>query len=307
MTQLSFDGKVAIVTGAGGERNLGRAYATCLASRGARVVVNDVHDGAERVAKEIAGEGGEAVAAVHSISEEAGANAIVQTALDSWGRVDVLVNNGGAMLFAGFDEMTSDDTKLMVDTHVMGAVWMSRAVWPHFRAQGQGRIVNALSTATGAPRVMYTTAKYALFGLTYGLAVAGHRVGIACNGIVPLAGTDATQRTVPEGDMKQMMMTMMLPEQVAAAVCFLAHDDCPVNGEAIFAAAGRVKLFDDVRAREGDADGGLGSLMTGGYFNPDLTAEDVRDHWGEIVGPEYRPVAFPDAAQDEVVPYQPSA
>src|SRR5271155_738325 len=256
MSEMRFDGQVAIVTGAGGHFNLGRAYGRLLGSRGAKVVVNDIlidddgRSGAQRVASEIIAAGGEAVADTHSIDSEEGAAAIVATAIDTWGRVDILVNNGGAMIFALIDEMSSSDTKKMVDTHLMGAIWMTRAVWPYFKSQGYGRIVMALSTATGMQRVMYGTVKGAMRALSYGVAISGAEYGIKCNGIVPLAGTDAMSNTVIESPAKQMLLNMS-PDLVAPAVAILAHKDCPVNGEEVFSMGGRVSLFEDVRSREG--------------------------------------------------------
>jgi NAD(P)-dependent dehydrogenase (short-subunit alcohol dehydrogenase family) len=304
---LRFDERVAIVTGAGGENNLGRAYAMELAARGAKVVVNDSReDGDARVVDEITAAGGEAIASVRDIAQETTADAVVQAALDAWGRVDVLVNNGGRMVFAFFDEMSSADTKAIIDSHVLGAVWMSRAVWPHLEAQGYGRIVNALSTANGIQRVIYGTAKAALFGLTYGLALSGREHGIRCNGIVPLAGTDAMERTVEEGPMKAMLMAQMRAELVAPVVAYLAHEECPVTGEAIFAAGGRVALFHDEPTREGDG-GPMAALMTGGYASATLTAEEVRERWSDIVGADFRPLEFPDEAALGMLhrPYQP--
>jgi NAD(P)-dependent dehydrogenase (short-subunit alcohol dehydrogenase family) len=308
VSEVRFDGKVAIVTGAGGEKNLGRAYAMLLGARGAEVVVNDINAaGAERVAKEIVAGGGSAVADSHDISDEASANAIVQTAIDTYGRIDVLVNNGGAMIFAEFDEMTSGDTRKMVDTHLMGAIWMSRAVWPHFKAQHSGRIVMALSTAFGMTRVMYATVKGGMIALNYALAMAGAPHGISCNGIVPLAGTDAMDRTTPDGPMKQMMLGLKA-ELVAPAAMFLASDECGVSGEEIFAMGGRVNRWVYSPMREGDDQMAM-MTSAAGYADPELTLEGVRDHWAEILGDDYRPLVFPDEAAmgASSMPYEPTS
>ncbi|MEE3754314.1 SDR family NAD(P)-dependent oxidoreductase [Mycobacterium intracellulare] len=151
MTELRFDGRVAIVTGAGGqEPSLGRSHAKLLAQRGAKVVVNDLGVGpdgrnvlranAEQVADEICAAGGEAVADLHSVADEDGARRVVQTALDVWGRVDILVNNAGVCFMAHFDEISDADLRNVIDVHLMGTVWMCRAAWPHMRDAGYGRM-----------------------------------------------------------------------------------------------------------------------------------------------------------------------
>lgn len=313
MNELRFDGQVAIVTGAGGHVNLGRSYARLLGSRGAKVVVNDILDadggensGANRVAREIVDAGGEAVGDTHSIDTEDGATAIVQTAVDAWGQVDILVNNAGAMIFAKLDEMSSADSRKMIDTHLMGALWMTRAVWPHFKAQRYGRIVMALSTASGLQRVMYGTVKGGMRALNYGVALSGQPYGIKCNGIVPLAGTDAMSRTVMDGPAKTMLQQMS-PDLVAPAVGVLAHRECPVNGEEIFASGGRVSLFADVRPREGDDLMAMAFGSGPAYTNPDISIDDLYENWDQVVGTDFRPLIFPDEAAIGLVhePYRP--
>jgi NAD(P)-dependent dehydrogenase (short-subunit alcohol dehydrogenase family) len=302
MSDLRFDGKVAIITGAGGQHNLGRAYAMLLGARGAKVVVNDINEaGAERVAKEIVAAGGEAIADAHDISTSANAQAIVERAVDTWGRIDILVNNGGAMIFADFDEMTDGDMEKMIDSHLMGALWMARAVWPHFKAQHSGRIVMALSTAVGTQRVMYATAKGGMLTLNYALAMAGAPHGIACNGVEPLAWTDAAARTTGDGPMAEMMKALK-PELVAPVVAYLAHEDCEVTGEKIRAMGGRANRYEYGLMREGDDP--IAAMMSGGYTNPELTIEDLRDHWDEVLGADYRPLVFMDEAAMGGTPVQ---
>src|ERR1700741_1882619 len=179
MGELRFDGRTAIVTGAGGNPSLGRAHALLLARRGANVVVNDIgrdpetpgYSGAasaEAVAEEIRALGGRAVADTHSVASEAGGVAIVETALSAFGRIDILVNNAGVSIAAGFEEMTARDFQRHIDVNLMGAVWTCRAAWPHMRRQGYGRIVNTTSGAMAgfAALVAYGTSKGGLWAFT---------------------------------------------------------------------------------------------------------------------------------------------
>lgn len=295
MTDLRFDGQVAIVTGAGGRHNLGRAFSRLLAAHGAKVVVNDViKEGAERVAQEIRDAGGEAIADSHDIGKEANAQAIVKAAIDKWGRLDILVNNGGVILTKHFDEQSPAEVDAQIDSHFKGATWMSYAAWPHFKKQRRGRIVNIISTAAGRQRVMYYAVKGGMNYLTYALAMAGSDFGIKVNAVIPLAGTDATVKNTPEGAGRDFLMTMS-PDLIAPIVGVLAHESCPVNGEEFLAMNGLVQRYIYVKPREGDASPGLPGLggPGGGYTNANLTMGDVVDHWNEIVGPDFRPLAFP--------------
>ena len=141
MSEMRFDGQVAIVTGAGGNPSLGRAYAMLLASRGAKVVVNDNGVGPdgrggrpahpENVVKEITEAGGEAVLDTNSVADHGSAEAVVQTALDAWGKVDILINNAGVVALAEIDEVTPSDIETILAAHLFGSIWMTRAVWPH--------------------------------------------------------------------------------------------------------------------------------------------------------------------------------
>jgi NAD(P)-dependent dehydrogenase (short-subunit alcohol dehydrogenase family) len=176
--QLRFDERVAIVTGAGGNPGLGRSYALALAERGARVVVNDVGGGPDgrgiapvdpqKVVDEIVALGGEAVADRNSVAEVDSARAIVQTALDAWGRVDILINNAGVNIPALFSEIDSRDIERTIAVHLLGTIWMCRAAWPAMSGQGYGRIVNISSgTALGQRYLaVYGAAKGGVLGLT---------------------------------------------------------------------------------------------------------------------------------------------
>ncbi|HEY6533403.1 MAG TPA: SDR family NAD(P)-dependent oxidoreductase [Acidimicrobiales bacterium] len=251
---LRFDGRVAIVTGAGSNPGLGRAYARLLAARGAKVVVNDLGVGgdgrgdhpsdARSVTAEIVADGGEAIADEHSVADEAGARAIVQTAVDAWGRVDVVINNAGVCIPTRFDEVTPADIRTMIDVHVMGSIWMCRSVWPLMREAGYGRIVNTTSGAVfGEPWLtVYGTAKAGIFGLTRGLALEGAPLGIGVNAVSPSAATSAAVNTfeMPE-EWLEGFSESLPPDAVAAPVCFLAHESCELSGTMIDVASGHVK------------------------------------------------------------------
>jgi NAD(P)-dependent dehydrogenase (short-subunit alcohol dehydrogenase family) len=296
VAELRFDGRVAIVTGAGGNPSLGRAFAHLLAARGAKVVVNDLGVGpdgrglerahADVVAREIVDAGGEAVADTNSVAEEESARAIVQTALDAWGRVDILVNNAGVCVLASFEEVSAADIRRQVEVHLFGNIWMSRAVWPHMIGAGYGRVVNIVSGAMfgGMPRVVaYGAAKGGIFGLTRGLAGEGHAHGIRVNALGPAAGTKAHQHLQLPSDMLTMMMERMPPELVAPVVAFLAHEDCPCSGKYFESGGGQVR--EHVFAE------------TAGFASPTLSPEEVRDNFDAIIDRESITIT-PDPSPD---------
>jgi NAD(P)-dependent dehydrogenase (short-subunit alcohol dehydrogenase family) len=275
MNKLSFEGRVAIVTGAGGNPGLGRAHARLLAERGAKVVVNDLglHNGSpETVAAEIEAAGGEAIADRHSVADEESAKALIQTALDAWGRIDIIVNNAGVGIRAEIDEITSNDIQRVVGVHLMGAIWMCRSAWPHMRKAGYGRIVN---TTSGAMYGMlgtsiYGAAKFGIFGLTRCLATEGAPYNIKVNALSPGAATKSFGRTLTFADpsMVKGYFERFPPELVSPAVAYLAHESCAVTGALVDSGGGKVS------ARL------IGS--TEGIQNPKLTPEDVRDNLSAI-------------------------
>jgi NAD(P)-dependent dehydrogenase (short-subunit alcohol dehydrogenase family) len=248
-----------------------------LAARGATVVVNDlggsmVGEGAdatpaESVVAEIAAAGGTALASTDDIASQAGAQALIDGAVERFGRVDVLVNNAGIMRWARFPDIPEADFERHLSVHVTGSFLTARAAWPHMADAGYGRIVMTSSAGLfGLPNnTSYATAKGGVVGLTRSLSLAGARVGIKVNVIAPAAMTRMAGPQVESGD--DMGMS---PDLVAPMVAFLSHEDCPVSGEIYAAGAGRFsRIF---------------VASTTGYLHagPDPTVEDVAAQWDTI-------------------------
>lgn len=245
MLDLGFDNRVAIVTGAGG--GLGRSHALDLARRGALVVVNDVGgslDGtgdttsaAQAVVEEIVAAGGQAVANYDSVATAEGGRAIVQTALDSFGRVDIIVNNAGILRDGSFKNMTAEQVQPVLDVHLRGAFNVIHPAWPSMREQNYGRIIN---TASGAGifgnfgQANYGAAKMGLVGLARVLAVEGAKNDIKANVIAPIARTRMTE------DLLGPVAEKLGPEFVTPVVTYLAHESCSVSGEVYSVGGGRV-------------------------------------------------------------------
>ena len=274
--ELSFDNKVAIVTGAGG--GLGRCHALGLARRGALVVVNDLGgrvDGtgesrtaAQQVVDEINAAGGDAVPSYDSVSTPEGGEAIVQTALDAFGRVDVVVNNAGILRDKAFHNMEPDLLNPVIDVHLKGAFFVTRPAWKVMREQGYGRIVNTSSAAGifgNFGQSNYGAAKMGIVGLTRVLAIEGAKYDVKVNAIAPMAGTRMTTGLMGDTGTSDRFG----PEWVTPVVTYLAHEDCPVTGEIYSVGFGRVaRVFIGV---------------TPGYMAGDtLTAEDVRTNLDRI-------------------------
>ncbi|AVO50476.1 3-hydroxyacyl-CoA dehydrogenase [Melaminivora suipulveris] len=232
---LDFAGRVAIVTGAGG--GLGRQHALALAARGARVLVNDLGgavDGsggastaAQAVVDEIRAAGGEALANAASVTDFDAVLAMVQQAVDAWGRVDILVNNAGILRDKSFAKMDMQDFRLVVDVHLMGAAYCAKAVWPHMQAQNYGRIVMTTSS-TGLygnfGQANYGAAKLAQVGLMQTLAIEGAKHGIHVNALAPTAATRMTEGLMPEE-----ILAQLTPESVVPAMLVLAHESAPTR------------------------------------------------------------------------------
>jgi NAD(P)-dependent dehydrogenase (short-subunit alcohol dehydrogenase family) len=274
LNEHRFDGRVAVVTGAG--RGMGRAYARLLAARGASVVVNDLGGSmagvgqdaqpASAVAEEIVAAGGAAVTDTNDIGTAEGASAVVATAIERFGRIDIVINNAGIIRWAGFPDADADNLANHLAVHVGGSFHTTRAAWPHLVEHGYGRIVMTTSAGLfGLPNnTSYATAKGAVVGLARSLATAGAAHDIKVNLIAPaamtrMAGPDADER-VPATS----------PDRVAPMAAFLAHEDCPVTGEIYAAGFGRfARVF---------------LATTPGYVHADSepTIEDVAAHWDAI-------------------------
>jgi NAD(P)-dependent dehydrogenase (short-subunit alcohol dehydrogenase family) len=245
MSELRFDGKVAIVTGSG--NGLGRSYALLLGSRGASVVVNDLGksvtgtDGkpgknpADLVVDEIVAAGGKAVANYDSV--EFGEK-IVKTAVDAFGTVDIIINNAGILRDISFQKMKELDWDLIMKVHLKGAYSVTRAAWNIMREKNYGRIINTGSSAGiygSFGQVNYSTAKLGLWGFTQSLAKEGEKRNIRANCIAPLAGTRMTATVMPAE-----VVEALKPDYIAPIVGYLVHDSCEENGGLYEVGAGYV-------------------------------------------------------------------
>jgi NAD(P)-dependent dehydrogenase (short-subunit alcohol dehydrogenase family) len=233
---INLDGRVAIVTGAGG--GLGREHALALARRGAKVVVNDFGravagpDGVERTAAEVVVEeilaaGGQAMVNAASVTDEAGVKAMVAEVLARWGRIDILVNNAGILRDKSFGKMDLADFRLVLDVHLMGAAICCKAVWDTMRAQKYGRIVMTTSSSGlygNFGQANYGAAKMALVGLMQTLAIEGAKDGIKVNCLAPTAATRMTEGLLPEA-----VLQALTPASVSPAVVFLASEEAPTR------------------------------------------------------------------------------
>jgi NAD(P)-dependent dehydrogenase (short-subunit alcohol dehydrogenase family) len=305
MEELRFDGRTAIVTGAGGNPSLGRAHALLLAARGANVVVNDIgrseapgyagEASAEAVAAEIRAAGGQAVASTDSVADEAGAHAIAEMAMREFGRIDILVNNAGISVAAPFDEMSPRDTQRHIDINLMGTAWMCRAAWPHMRAQHYGRIINTGSGAFAGmwALVIYGASKGGVFSLTRGLAAEGKALGIKANTVNPGGFTRMLlAQQYDSSPMYQYAQTHLPAELVSPVIGLLAHESCPVTGECFDVMGGEVRRSY--------------LAQTKGFHDPDLSIEMVAQRWDEVMGDPSLPVlglGQVDTEQWHIKPY----
>ncbi len=282
MAELRFDDRVVVVTGAG--NGLGKAHAKLFASRGAKVVVNDlggdIHGGggsgraADLVVAEIKEAGGEAVANYDSVED---GDKIVQTALDTYGRIDVVVNNAGILRDVSFHKMTEDDWEKIYRVHVYGSFKVTHAAWPHMREQGYGRIVMTASAAGiygNFGQANYAMAKLGLLGFSNTLAIEGRKKGIVVNTVAPLAGSRLTETVLPPN-----LIDALRPEYVSPLVAYLCHESCDDTGGLYEVGGGFYGKLRFERAK--------GKLMRLGR---EMRIEDVEKSWKQIAGFDERTV-----------------
>jgi NAD(P)-dependent dehydrogenase (short-subunit alcohol dehydrogenase family) len=280
MTSIDFDGRVAVITGAGG--GLGRSHALLLASRGARVVVNDLGGGrdgsgagssmADAVVDEIRAAGGEAIANYDSVATWEGGEAIVGSALEAFGRIDIVINNAGILRDVSFAKLSEPELDLVLKVHLYGGFHVARAAWNPMKDQGYGRIV---STTSGSGlygnfgQTNYSAAKLGLVGLTRSLAIEGAKYGITAHAIAPIAASRMTEDIMPP-----QLLERLEPAHVSPLVAYLASEACTDTGRIYSVGGGYIAR---VALLEGE----------GTTFQDVPTPEDVAAAWDDInrVGP----------------------
>jgi len=292
MSEIRFDGKVALITGAGG--GLGKTYALQLGSRGCRVVVNDLGgraDGtgagssmADQTVKEIVEAGGQAVANYDSVATPEGGKAMVQAALDHFGRIDIVINNAGILRDKTFIKLEPQDLEAIVDVHLKGAFFVTQPAFSHMKEQGYGRVVFTASNAGilgNFGQTNYGAAKMGLVGLCNVLSLEGAKYNIKCNVIAPVARTRLTEQLL--GPLAQTLD----PDCVTPLVTWLVSEQCDVSHSIFSVGGGRyARMF-------------VG--LTPGWFagkGAKPSPEQVRDHMAEIRDPSK--YIIPESIADEM-------
>ena len=273
---INFDNKVAIVTGAGG--GLGRSHALQLAERGAKVVVNDLggnvdgtggsSEAADKGVEEIKAAGGEAISNGSSVTDKSGVNKLVEDTMSAFGRIDILINNAGVLRDKSFAKVTLDDFEFVVDVHLMGSVYCTKAVWPIMVEQNYGRIVMTSSSSGifgNFGQSNYGAAKMGVVGLMNTLKIEGKKYNIKVNSLVPVAATRMTENL----GMPDAVFESLKPETVSPAVIFMSSENAP-DGAMISAGAGVFAKAEIVHSE--------GIALKGDDLNADMLA----DKWSEV-------------------------
>lgn len=269
---LRFDGKVVVVTGAGA--GLGKAYAVAFAERGAKIVVNDLggsHTGsgasskaADVVVEELKAKGAEAVANYNSVED---GDKIIQTAIDAFGQVDILINNAGILRDVSFAKMTDGDWDLISAVHLRGVYKCTKAAWPHMQGNKFGRIINVTSAAGvygNFGQVNYSTAKSGILGFTKSCALEGAKKNVLSNAICPLAASRMTETVLPKD-----MLAKMQPDAVVPLALALCHEGSSINGEVIEAGGGWFAKIRINRAK-------------GTFLDGTISPEQIQESWDKI-------------------------
>lgn len=290
--RLRFDDRVVVVTGAGA--GLGRSHALEFARRGAKVVVNDLggsahgegkgSEAADKVVTEIQAMGGQAVANYDSVEN---GEAIIQTAIDNFDRVDIVINNAGILRDSSFAKMTDQDWDLIYRVHTLGAYKVAKAAWPYMLEQGYGRIINTASAAGiygNFGQANYSSAKLGLFGFTQTLAIEGAKKNIKANAIAPVAGSRMTETILPKE-----MVDALKPEFITPLVIKLCAEENEETGGLFEVGAGWIAKLRWERTQ-------------GVNFSPveGFSAEDVDQHWGQLV--DFTDSENPKTANDSFTP-----
>ncbi|XP_073827829.1 peroxisomal Multifunctional enzyme type 2 [Musca autumnalis] len=275
--QLRFDGRVAIVTGAGA--GLGREYAMLLASRGAKVVVNDLggtHNGegastraADVVVNEIKAKGGEAVPDYNSVVD---GDKVVDTAIKAYGRVDIIINNAGILRDRSIVKISEQDWNLVNDVHLKGSFKVTQAAWPYMKKQNYGRIIMTSSNSGmygNFGQANYSAAKMGLVGLANTVAIEGAKNNIHCNVILPTAASRMTEGILPD-----MLFNELKPQLIAPVVVYMCHESCDENGTYIESAAGWATKVHSVR--------GKGTVLRTSIEQDTISLEAVQKAWGKV-------------------------
>ncbi|KAL0932164.1 uncharacterized protein CTRU02_213117 [Colletotrichum truncatum] len=270
---IRFNDRVAIVTGSG--RGLGRQYALLLGALGASVVVNSTTPHTtQATVNDIVNAGGKAVACVGSVSDESVAKALVDKAIDAFGRIDIIINNAGVYEAMPFEQTTSASLRDLLAIHVEGSYNLTRAAWPHMQKQKYGRVLMITSHSVfGMPGTsLYAAAKLAVVGLAKTLAVEGEAYNIHVNAVATTAFTEAVDKNLPNDEMRELMKKALPVAEPAPPVVWLTHEDCKVNGE-VFGAQGRIVsriLLAETKGFQG-------------LRRNEWMVETIRDNWDQVI------------------------